>query len=97
LIEEELFVRIRTEYTDLLRALYKHVRNDSEASSSESDPEEDRAEVDRRRENREMRRAATKRRVKKLRRDKLPDEYRDMDVVVEWLEARGCQINVSGV
>ncbi len=91
-----MFYRVRGYYRDLLRAKFKPVSSDSEASSEATDPEEDRTEVLARREERERRRAVTEKKVKRLRdRGNLIDQYRDVDRVTEWMDSMGYQNKVD--
>jgi hypothetical protein len=89
-----LFTRIRNYYRDLLRAKYKPVPEDSDADTSNTDTESDREETMRRREHRANRRKQTEDRVERLRKRPLPDAYRDVDVVLEWMDSKGYQQKV---
>ncbi|WRT63764.1 uncharacterized protein IL334_000689 [Kwoniella shivajii] len=89
--EDELYHRIRNYYHDLLRAKYKPVQSDSEASSSDTDEDEDPYEVKERRANRKQRRLNTASRVERLRKKKLPDDPKDVDEVTEWMDKMGYQ------
>jgi hypothetical protein len=93
--EETLFTRIRNYYRDLLRAKFKPVPEDSDADTSNTDSEPDREETKRRRKRRANRRKQTEDRVERLRKRPLPDAYRDVDVVLEWMDAKGYQQKVS--
>jgi hypothetical protein len=92
--EEALFTRIRNYYRDLLRAKYNPVPEDSDADTSNTDTESDREETMRRREHRANRRKQTEDRVERLRKRPLPDAYRDVDVVLEWMDSKGYQQKV---
>ncbi|WVQ62601.1 uncharacterized protein L199_000747 [Kwoniella botswanensis] len=91
--EDELYHRIRGYYRDLLRAKYKPVTSDSEASTPESEQssDEDQAEVKKRREDRKQRKIRTEARCEKLRKKGLPEKYKDVDAVTEWMDKMGYQ------
>ncbi|WVW81885.1 hypothetical protein I302_103884 [Kwoniella bestiolae CBS 10118] len=91
--EDELYHRIRGYYRDLLRAKYKAVPSDSEASTPDSEQESDENpnEVRKRREDRKQRKLKTEARCEKIRKKGTPDDYRDVDVVTEWMDKMGYQ------
>ncbi|WWD22477.1 hypothetical protein CI109_106970 [Kwoniella shandongensis] len=84
--EDRLFYSIRRHYRDMLRAKYKPVPSDSEKSTTDDDPDSDPDEARERRRNREKKRAATQARVTKLRKKTLPDNYKDVDQVTDWMD-----------
>ncbi|OCF45155.1 hypothetical protein I317_00957 [Kwoniella heveanensis CBS 569] len=90
--EDELYHAIKKYYHDLLRARYKRIESDSEASSSSDDPDSDPEEVRARRERRAKRRENTAARVAKMRRKgDLPKDMKDVDKVTEWMDRMGYQ------
>ena len=93
--EDCLYYRVRGYYRDLLRAKFKPVPSDSEASSDDTDPESDREEAARRRQARERKRTLTDARVKRLRGKSLVEEYKDVGQVTEWMDGLGYQNKVG--
>ncbi|KAK4688873.1 hypothetical protein P7C73_g1224, partial [Tremellales sp. Uapishka_1] len=90
--EHVLYNQIRKYYRELLRAKYKPVPEDSLASSSDTDPDSDVDEVKLRREDRKKDRLLMKTRLEVVRRrGRLPEEYRDVNKVTEWMEDMGYQ------
>ncbi|WWC66782.1 uncharacterized protein I206_100687 [Kwoniella pini CBS 10737] len=91
--EDTLFHRIRGYYRDLLRAKYKPVPSDSEASTPESEIEsdEDSKERTQRQKNRRVRRQASQARCERLRNKTLPSDVKDVDGVTEWMDKMGYQ------
>ncbi|WVF66113.1 hypothetical protein IAT40_000852 [Kwoniella sp. CBS 6097] len=90
--EDELYHAIKRYYHDLLRAKYKRIESDSEASSSSNDPDSDPEEVRQRREKRVKRKENTAARVAKIRRKgDLPKDVKDVDKVTEWMDRMGYQ------
>ncbi|WVQ93743.1 hypothetical protein IAU59_000820 [Kwoniella sp. CBS 9459] len=90
--EDELYHAIKRYYHDLLRAKYKRIESDSEASSSSDDPDSDPEEVRQRRERRLKRKENTAARVAKIRKKgDLPKDVKDVDKVTEWMDRMGYQ------
>lgn len=94
-VELELYRRVRSWYNDILRAKKKEVPDDSQQSSSDPDSEEDTEERMQRRLRRDARRDDTRRRIKRLRdAGQLPDAYRDVDAIQDWMDEQGHILNV---
>ncbi len=93
--EYTLYLTVRRAYNDLLRAKFKPVRSDSEASPSDDDSDSDRDRRNDRKRKLDARRRVTAARVAQLRKGGLPDKYRDVNKVTEWMEEKGYQLNVG--
>lgn len=93
-VEDELFMRVRGYYKDLLRAKDQPIPSDSEESSSSDDSAESEDERELRREKRRGRRAATVKRVAALKKQSLPS-LKNSDAITDWMDKKGWQANVS--
>lgn len=93
--EDELFLRVRGYYKDLLRAKDIPLPSDSEATSSSDDSEEDEVERQVRREKRRARAVMTAKRVRSLKNRRDLPRHKDVNNVTEWMDRMGWQANVG--